>query len=113
VLRVLEAQARGDSAAALAEMPACRAEPGCAAAVRARAGRLRAPGHVEILLYEPSVNVALATRVGTGRVAWRVGRRLPTVQCVRVQRPGPLNGGGVKLLSISDPIGRQASCPSA
>jgi hypothetical protein len=68
-------------------------------------------GKVEILLYEPSVHIALTRRVGTARVAWRIGARLPVVQCVRALREGPLSGGGVELLSISDPIGRQASCP--
>jgi hypothetical protein len=111
VLDVLKAQARGDANGVLAELPACRAEPGCAAAVRARAARLRAPGKVEILLYEPSVNLALTRRVGTGRVAWRIGTRLPTVQCVRARREGPLTGGGVELLSISAPIGRESPCP--
>jgi hypothetical protein len=111
VLAVLKAQARGDANGVLAELPACRAEPGCAAAVRARAPRLKAPGRVEILLYEPSVHVALTRRIGTGRVAWRIGNRLPIVQCVRARREGPLTGGGVELLSISAPIGRQAPCP--
>jgi hypothetical protein len=112
VLEVLQAQARGDVRGVLAELPQCRSEPGCAAAVRARAPRLKAPGKVEILLYEPSVHLALTRRIGTGRVAWRVGTRLPVVQCVRVQREGPLSGGGAELLSISDPIGRQAPCPA-
>jgi hypothetical protein len=111
VLEVLKAQARGDANGVLAELPACRAEPGCAAGVRARAARLKAPGKVEILLYEPSAHLALTRRVGTGRVAWRIGNRLPTVQCVRARREGPMTGGGVELLSISAPIGREAPCP--
>jgi hypothetical protein len=32
------------------------------------------------------------------------------VQCVKALREGPLTGGGVELLSISKPIGREASC---
>jgi hypothetical protein len=111
VLDVLKAQARGDANGVLAELPACRAEPGCAAGVRAVTARLKAQGKVEILIYEPSVHLALTRRVGTGRVAWRIGDRLPTVQCVRARREGPLTGGGVELLSISAPIGRQAPCP--
>jgi hypothetical protein len=112
VLEALQAQARGDARGVLAELPACRSEPGCAAAVRARTARLKAPGKVEILLYEPSVRLALTRRIGTARVAWRIGTRLPIVQCVRAQREGPLSGGGVELLSISGPIGREASCPA-
>jgi hypothetical protein len=111
VLDVLRAQARGDAGGVLDELPACRSEPGCVAAVRARVARLEAPGKVEILLYQPSVNIALTPHTGTGRVAWRIGTRLPVVQCVRAQREGPLGGGGAELLSISDPIGRQAPCP--
>jgi hypothetical protein len=111
VLAVLRAQARDDAQAVLAQLPACRAEPGCAAVVRARAAKLAAPGRVEILAYQPSVRLALTRRTGTARVAWRAGTRLPVVQCVQARREGPLSGGGVELLSISGPIGRQASCP--
>jgi hypothetical protein len=110
VLDVLEAQARGDADAVLAELPACRAEPACERVTRERVARLRRPGHVEILTYSPSVQVALTRRTGVGRVAWRAGEGLPVVQCVRVRREGPLTGAGVELLAISDPIGREAPC---
>ncbi len=110
VLDLVEAQAGGDPDAALAQLPACRAEPACAQLVRERVEQLRRPGEVEILTYDPSVQVALTNRTGTGRVAWRVGRSLPIVQCVRVRRDGPLTGADVELLSISAPIGREAGC---
>jgi hypothetical protein len=110
VLDVLEAQARGDADAVLADLPACRAEPACAQVTRERVAKLRRPGDVEILNYQPSVQVALTRQTGTGRVAWRAGRSLPVVQCVRVRRDGPLTGGDVELLSISAPIGADASC---
>jgi hypothetical protein len=110
VLDVLEAQARGDADAVLADLPACRAEPACAQVTRERVAKLRRPGDVEILNYQPSVQVALTRQTGTGRVAWRAGRSLPVVQCVRVRRDGPLTGGDVELLSISAPIGAEASC---
>jgi hypothetical protein len=110
VLDLVEAQADGDADAALAQLPACRAEPACAQLVRERVEQLRRPGEVEILTYDPSVQVALTNRTGTGRVAWRVGRSLPIVQCVRVRRDGPLTGADVELLSISAPIGREAGC---
>jgi hypothetical protein len=32
------------------------------------------------------------------------------VQCVVVKRQGPLTGGGVELVSVSNPIGTDASC---
>jgi hypothetical protein len=110
VLDVLRAQARGDADAVLAALPACRAEPACVQVTRDRVAKLRRPGKVEILNYRPSVQVALTRQTGTGRVAWRAGTALPVVQCVRVRRDGPLTGGDVELLSISAPIGREASC---
>ena len=111
VVAVLRAQARGDAEAVLAHLPACRAEPGCAAVTRARTRRLQHAGRVEVLAYDPSVRLALTRRTGTARVAWRIGTGLPIVQCVRARRDGPLRGAGVELLSISAPIGRQRRCP--
>jgi hypothetical protein len=110
VLDVLEAQARGQPDAVLAQLPACRAEPACVQVTRARVARLRRPGTVEILNYEPSMRLSLTRRTGTGRVAWRAGSGLPVVQCVRVQRDGPLTGGRVELLALSEPIGLEAGC---
>jgi hypothetical protein len=110
VLDVLEAQARGDADAVLAALPACRAEPACAQVTRDRVAGLRRAGRVQILTYSPSVQVTLTRRTGTGRVAWRAGRSAPVVQCVRVRRDGPLTGGGVELLALSAPIGREESC---
>ena len=111
VLELLEAQARGDANAVLADLPACRAEPACAQVTRDRVAQLQRPGEVEILTYAPSVRLALTRQIGTGRVAWRAGGSRPVVQCVRVRRDGPLTGGGVELLSISAPIGGEESCP--
>ena len=83
------------------------------AATDAFVAKLKRPGEVEILQYRPSVQLPLTDAVGTGRVAWRAGtERLPVVQCVRVRRDGPLSGADVELLSISAPIGREASCPA-
>jgi len=91
--------------------PECAADPACAAATRAFAGRLKRGGDVEVLQYQPSVQIALSRITGTGRLAWRAGHGLPVVQCVRVRRDGPLTGGDVELLSVSAPIGREAGCP--
>ena len=63
-----------------------------------------------MLSYAPSTRLALTRKVGTARVAWRVGGALPVVQCVRVRREGPLTGGAAELLSISAPIPGEASC---
>jgi hypothetical protein len=110
VLEVLQAQASGDAGAVLERLPACRAEPACAQVTRARVERLERPGAVQILTYQPSTRLSLTRRTGTGRVAWRAGDGLPVVQCVRVRREGPLTGGGVQLLALSAPIGRESAC---
>ena len=110
VLAMLEAQARGDAEAVLADLPACRAQPACVASVRDRVARLERPGPVEILTYRPSVRFALTRRTGVGRVAWRAGDSAPVVQCVRVRREGPVTGATVELVAVSDPIGGDAAC---
>jgi hypothetical protein len=110
VVEVLRAQARGDAGAVLRDLPPCAREPACVQVTRARVAKLKRPGRVEILNFRPSVGVTLTRRSGTGRVAWRAGGSLPVVQCFKAQREGPLTGGGVELLAISDPIGLQASC---
>ncbi len=110
VLDVVRAEARGDADAVLEQLPACAAEPACASVTRDRVGRLERTGKVQILSYDPSVRVTMSRRLGTGRVAWRAGSSLPVVQCVKAQREGPLTGGGVELLSISQPIAGEASC---
>ena len=111
VLDVVRAQARGDADSVLEKLPACAAEPACARVTRERVTQLERPGEVEILTYTPSVRVTMTRRSGTGRVAWRAGGSRPVVQCVKARREGPLTGGGVELLSISKPIGLEASCP--
>jgi hypothetical protein len=112
VLDVARAQARGDARRVLELTPACAAQPACSAATRAFVATLARPGEIEILQYRPSVQVTLTRTTGTGRVAWRAGRRgLPVVQCVRVRRDGPLTGNGVQLLAISAPIRSESSCP--
>jgi hypothetical protein len=110
VVDLLELQARGDADGVLAALPACRAEPACAASTRAATAELARPGEVQILTYTPSARLTLTRRVGSGRVAWRTGEGLPVVQCVRVRREGPLTGAGVQLLAFSGPIGLEEGC---
>lgn len=110
VLEVLQAQGRGDAPAVLERLPACAREPACVQTTRERVARLKRRGKVEILNYRPSVRVSLTRRIGSGRVAWRAGTSLPVVQCVRARREGPLTGGGVELLALSDPIRADGSC---
>ena len=111
-LDVAKAEARGDADAVLAMTPACRQVPACAETTRAFVAKLKRPGAVEILRYDPSVQVTFTRTTGTGRIAWRAGSNgLPVVQCVRVSRDGPLTGNTVELLSISAPIGNESACP--
>ena len=111
VLTVLEAQARGDADAVLERLDACRRQPVCVRLTRARVEKLKRPGQVEIVRYDPSVQVALTRQAGTARVVWRTTEeRFPVVQCVKVRREGPLSGGRSDLLALTDPVGLQGSC---
>ncbi len=111
VLEILEAQARGDAAAVLERMPRCERDPVCSRVTTERVARLKRPGDVEILNYEPSAQAAFTDQTGTGRVAWRTDEQeFPVVQCVVVRREGPLTGGEVEVVSISNPIGLEAGC---
>jgi hypothetical protein len=111
VLDILRAQARGDADAVLELMPRCARSPACARVTRTRTARLARPGAVEILNYSPSTQAAFTDQRGTARVAWRTQeRRFPVVQCAQVEREGPLTGGGVRVLSLSNPIGLEAAC---
>jgi hypothetical protein len=65
---------------------------------------------VQILNFQPSTRLSLTRRTGTARVAWRAGKSLPVVQCVRVRRDGPLTGATVELLALSDPIALDGGC---
>jgi hypothetical protein len=111
VVRIVQAQARGDEKAVLAEMPACRRSVTCARLADERTARLRRPGRVQILNFRPSTQAAFTNSEGSARVAWRTTvKTFPVVQCVFVRREGPLSGGGVEVVSISNPVGLEAKC---
>lgn len=111
VLAVLDAQAAGDADAVLELLDECAKEPACVRVTRARVRRLARPGEVQILRYDPSVQVALTRQAGTARVVWRTSREpFPVVQCVKVRREGPLTGGRSEVLALTDPVGTQGSC---
>jgi hypothetical protein len=111
VLDILRAQARGDASRVLELMPRCARDATCARVTRERTARLRRRGSVEILNYTPSTQAAFTDQTGAARVAWRTpARRFPVVQCVQIEREGPLTGGGVEVLSISNPVGLEAAC---
>ena len=110
VYALLRDQARGDARGMLSRLDGCVAC--CRANVEADARRLARPGDVKILAYNSSTAYALGSATGPTRVAWTIiGRQLPVVQCVEVERTGSvLTGRGINLRRLSAPIDRQGSC---
>jgi hypothetical protein len=109
---LIEAQARGNSAAMLARMTGCSTDPACRARVRTNAGELRRPGVVSILQIQPSTGFSLTTTTGYARVAWKTAATLPIVQCVRVRRAGnAVSGIRIELLSLTPRLKGDAVCP--
>jgi hypothetical protein len=111
VHRLLEAEARGDGAAVLAQLHGC-ADSRCRAIALRNARVLRRRGAVKIVNYESKTSYALGSATGVTRVAWTsLQQGLPVVQCVTVRRRGSVfSGHSVTLLRISAPIDRQGSC---
>ncbi len=108
---LLQAQARGDVASMLRQMPACARTPGCVATAQADAAKLRRAGAVKILSVKSSTAYSLTGARGVTRLAWTVIGRLPVVQCVQVSRTGNLIAGiHVALLSLSAQIPGEADC---
>ena len=86
------------------ELPACRRSPPARRSARSAARAAPRPAACRSSTTAEHAAVAHAPdRLGACRLAR--GGELPVVQCVRVRREGPLTGGGVELLAISDPIG--------
>ena len=104
VVRLLEAQARGDAGAMARELERCDA------ACRSLATRLRRPGEVEIVRYDSETARSLGAARGFTRVVWRTPETLTVVQCVEVERSGSPADRRVTLLRLSGPIARTGSC---
>jgi hypothetical protein len=112
VVDLLRAEARGDASALVRGIEGCSERPGCVAAARRHATRLRRAGKVSVIRFDQPSRYALSSRTATMRVVWRAGDELPVVQCARVRREGSLVGGfDVTVLTLGDPIDRQAACP--
>jgi hypothetical protein len=113
ITSLVQAEARGDSRAMIAEIDGCSRSPAC----RRRAGEdavaLARRGRVTIIELNTSAGFSLSSTLGTARVAWHAGNGLPIVQCVRVRRAGnALSGLHVELLEISRRIKTDADCPA-
>jgi len=109
VLTLIEAEAAGDATGMLSQLHACSGT--CPAVVRSDAAKLRGAGAVKILAYQSATSHALGSRTGQARIAWKLGSRLPDVQCVTVRRTGnPVSGITVALLRIGPPIPLTNDC---
>ena len=112
-LALIQAEARGDAAAMLAQLSGCRAVPACVAGVKADASnpRVRRAGAVKILQLESKTAYSPFAATGKTRVAWTVIGKLPVVQCVEVRRTGNfLSGIRVQLVGLSAPIANEGTC---
>jgi hypothetical protein len=109
---VVKLEARGDAAGTVASIDGCARDEVCMDRITRLVRRVEAPGEVEVLRVDGISYAAVTGRTETARIAWKVGGRLPVVQCVRVKRTGdPLSGYEVSLLRVSNPIDRDADCP--
>ena len=86
VLDVAEAQARGDARAVLSATPACARQPACVTATTTFVDELKRGGRVEILQYEPSVQLPLTAR-HRHRSRRLAGRSEPAGRAVRARPP--------------------------
>jgi hypothetical protein len=112
-LALVQAEAKGNTAAMLDQISGCRASPSCVASVKANAGnpRLRRAGAVKILELQSPTAYSLFGATGKTRVAWTVIGTLPVVQCVDVRRTGNfLAGIHVQLIGLSAPIAGGGTC---
>jgi hypothetical protein len=112
ITSLVQAQARGDVAAAQSKVERCGSSPGCRARITSNIASLARPGSVTVLQLETSTGFSLGSTLGTARVAFRIGGSKAIVQCVRVRRAGNvLSGLRIELLSVSGPLKGNASCP--
>ncbi len=103
VIALVQSEAGGDAAGMLSALHGCSGT--CPAIVQADAVKLKGPGVVKVLAYHSATAFALTGRTGQTRVAWKLGSRLPYVQCITLRRGGnPVSGITVTLLRISKPI---------
>jgi hypothetical protein len=111
VIDIVKAQSRGDARGVVADIERCGASAACVASTRAQVRRLRGRGKVRVLRIDGTSRLALSAGGSTARVAWKAGRGLPVVQCVRLRRTGDLlRGFDVRVVSLSAPIGREEGC---
>lgn len=112
IIKLVQAEARGDQAAMIHQLYRC-SDAGCRARVAQDATSLRRAGQVGIAEINTSAGFALTGTTGTARVAWNAADPRPVVQCVRVRRSGnALTGFRVELLRLSRKIKSDRACPA-
>ncbi len=113
ITSLVQAEARGDSRAMIAEIDGCARSAACRRRADEDAQALTRRGRVTIIELAASAGFSLTSTLGTSRVAWHAGNGLPVVQCVRVRRAGNvLSGLHVELLEISRRIRSDKDCPA-
>jgi hypothetical protein len=114
ITTLLQDEARGDTAAVIADITRCNESAACRARAATNAAALKGPGAISILLLEESTgSFTVSTTKGVSRVAWRKGSGLPIVQCVLVRRSGnPITGIHIELLTVSKRIRSDTACPA-
>lgn len=110
---VIRDQAKGDSAALAAGLPACGAGTKCRAQTEALVAKVSGPGKpLEILQITGGVGSGPGPAEGVARIAWHTGGGLPVVQCVAVKKSGSvISGFSLKIVKVSNPIAREGACP--
>jgi hypothetical protein len=112
ITSLVQTEAHGNANGVIARLDGCAQDAACRSRAVLDAAALKHRGSISILELNPSAGFSLTSTLGTARVAWNVGGSLPIVQCVGVRRAGnALSGLRVQLLSISQKLAGDATCP--
>lgn len=109
--RLVRAEAAGDQAGVVDQVRGCAGDAACVQRVRRTIARVRERGPVKVLRFDGPGGLALTGRSGSARVAWKAGRALPVVQCLRLRTTGdPLGGYAVAVSRVEEPTALDAPC---
>jgi hypothetical protein len=112
-LALVQAEAKGEARAMIAQLSGCERSAACVANVKRIAAdpKVHRSGAVKILSATAPTANSPGDSTGKTRFAWTVIGKLPVVQCIEVHRSGnPIEGITVTLLSLSAPIPNEADC---
>ncbi|MCX6393965.1 MAG: hypothetical protein NTY57_03820 [Solirubrobacterales bacterium] len=113
VEQIIRAQAKGDTAALIKDLPDCGAGTKCNKQITALVKRVQGPTlTLETLQITRGAGFGAGGATGVARIAWHLGKRLPVVQCLGIKRTGNvISGFAIHLTSVSNPIAREGACP--